>query len=192
MRPAGRRSREMAEHGPGTASGGAGRRGNFLKEIHGKSDRAVAIVGAALLNAHLEQLLTAFFVDDPELVSALLGSDRPVGTFAARIRLAYLCGLISRDEHQDLNAINQVDEAFIREMGELSFGHLPVRGWCLDLSLPNKVMLSGEDRTPRRMFVFSVALLLRQLALRTEAAEQARRTPPTPFTLLTGAEGPPP
>ncbi len=159
-------------------------RENFLKDIHGKSDRSVAIVGSALVNAHLEQLLTGFFVDDEAAVRALLGSDRPVGTFGSRIRLAYLLGLVSREEREDLTAVSQVDEAFTRDLGELGFDDLPVRGWCLDLRLPNKILLAGENRTPRRMFVFTIALLIRLLALRTDAAERVRRQSPDPFTLI--------
>lgn len=159
-------------------------RADFVKDIHGKSDRAVAIVAAALLNAHLEQLLAGFFVDDEREIRALLDGDRAAGTFGTRIRLAYLLGLISAEEHADLWAIGQIEAVCAREMGELSFTDLPMRGWCLDMRLPNKIMLSGEMRTPRRMFVFTAALLLRQLALRIDAAEAERRESPDPFRLV--------
>lgn len=164
--------------------GGVRGRGNFLKEIHGKSDRAVAIVGAALLNAHVELLLTTFFVQDSAEAEALLANDRPLGTFGSRIRLAYLLGLVSRDEHEDLWAVNKIDEIFSRDLGDTAFNDEPVRNLCLDLRMPNKVLLMGEQHTPRRMFVFGVALLLRQLALRIEAAERGRRQPPASFTLI--------
>ena len=101
-----------------------------------------------------------------------------------RIRLAYLLGLISKDEHEDLWAVNQIDEAFSRELGDIAFVDEPVCGLCLELRMPNKVLLMGEQHTPRRMFVFGVALLLRQLALRIEAAEKTSRTPPSSFSLI--------
>ncbi|HUF38993.1 MAG TPA: hypothetical protein VMN57_10750 [Anaerolineales bacterium] len=157
---------------------------SYVKDIHGKSDRAVAIVGAAVLNAHLEQLLTAFFVDDPAELAALTGNDRPLGNFGNRIRTAYLAGLISKEEHEDLWAINRIDEAFTRDMGETSFTDTPISIWCLDMRLPNRILLSGEMRTPRRMFVFTTALMMRQLAQRIEMAERERRVPPPPFSLI--------
>ena len=156
----------------------------FVKDIHGKSDRAVAIVGAAVLNAHLEQLLNAFFVNDQAEIGAMTGNDRPLGNFGNRIRMAYLVGLISKEEHEDLWSINQIDEAFTRDMGETSFTDTPISIWCLDMRLPNRILLSGEMRTPRRMFVFTTALLLRQLAQRIEMAERERREPPPPFSLI--------
>ena len=157
---------------------------NFIKDIHSKSDRAVAIVGAALLKAQLEQLLAAFFVQDEAEISALLGGDKPLGSFGARIRLSYLAGLISKEEHEDLWAVNQIGGAFTRDMGEMSFEEPPVSDWCLEMRLPNKVLLSGELRTPRKMYVFTTALLLRQLAMRIEQAEQNRAVPPEPFSLV--------
>ena len=157
-------------------------RGDFLKDIHGKSDRTVAIVAAALLNTHLEQLLTSFFVDDPNEARALLGNDRPLGNFGTRVRAAYLCGLISQEEQEDLWGVSQIDEAFTREMGELTFADPPVDALCLGMRMPEKILLAGEPRTPRRMYVFSVGLLLRQLALRIDAAERERRQARAPFS----------
>jgi DNA-binding MltR family transcriptional regulator len=159
-------------------------RENFVDEIHGKSDRAVAIIGAALLDSHMEQLLTSFFVDDYDEARALLGSDRPLGTFGARIRIAYLLGLISKEERDDLWAINQIREFFIREMGELTLADDPLREWCFVLRLPNKILLSGETRTPRRLFVFGVALLVRQLSLRIDRAAQLQRSIASDFALV--------
>ena len=160
----------------------------FVRDSHNKSDRAVAIVGAALLKSQLEQLLSAFFVQDEGEIAALIGGERPLGSFGARVRLAYLIGLISKEEHEDLWAVNQIDGAFTRDMGEMSFEEQPVRAWCLEMRLPNKVLLSGEMRTPRKLFVFTIALLLRQLSMRIEQAEQRRPRPPEPFSLVEAGE----
>lgn len=165
---------------PGSVRG----RGNFLKDIHGKSDRAVAVVGAALLNAHAEQLLTSHFIQDGTEIEALMGNDRSLGTFGARIRIAYLLGLISKEEFEDLWSVNLIDEAFGRELGNIDFSDEPIQTLCLDLRIPNKILLLGEKHTPRRMYVFAVALLLRQLALRIESAERNQRRSPAPFLLV--------
>ncbi len=159
-------------------------RANFVDDIHGKSDRAVAIVGSALLSTHLDQLLRSFFIDDPAEAQDLLGEDSPLGGFGARIRLAYALGLISREERQDLWSIHKIAHFFIREMEELSFRDDPLGAWCLALDLPNRLMVPGESRKPRRMFVFAVALLARQLALRIDQAEKERRSPASPFKMV--------
>jgi DNA-binding MltR family transcriptional regulator len=174
----------MPDPSPSSNSRPTSHGASYVKDIHGKSDRAVAIVGAAVLNAHLEQLLNAFFVNDQGEIEAMTGNDRPLGNFGNRIRMAYLAGLISKEEHEDLWSINQIDEAFTRDMGGTSFNDTPISIWCLDMRLPNRILLSGEMRTPRRVFVFTTALLLRQLSLRIDMAAAERREPPPPFSLI--------
>ena len=62
----------------------------FLEEFQSESDRAVALLGAALLDEHLRQLLHAFFIDDKEEAGKLLDNpSAPLQTFSARTRTAY-------------------------------------------------------------------------------------------------------
>jgi DNA-binding MltR family transcriptional regulator len=173
----------MPDPSPSSNSRPTSHGASYVKDIHGKSDRAVAIVGAAVLNAHLEQLLNAFFVNDQGEIEAMTGNDRPLGNFGNRIRMAYLAGLISKEEHEDLWSINQIDEAFTRDMGGTSFNDTPISIWCLDMRLPNRILLSGEMRTPRRVYDFPPALQLRQLTQRIDMAAAERRAPPPPLSL---------
>ena len=46
------------------------------------------MLGAALLDEKLLQLLTAFLVDDKKQVDLLLDTEQPIGSFGARIRLS--------------------------------------------------------------------------------------------------------
>ena len=155
----------------------------FIDEIHGKSDRAIAIVGAAFLDTHISQLLENFFIDDYDEVRSLLDEDRPIGNFGTRIRLAYALGLISKEERDDLWSILQIREFFTREMGEVKFTDDPLREWCYWLRLPRKILLSGQTMTPRKLFVFATALLVRQLTLRIEQAARMRRRSADEFSL---------
>ncbi|MFQ5615730.1 MAG: MltR family transcriptional regulator [Anaerolineales bacterium] len=156
----------------------------FIDDIRGKSDRAVAVVGTVLLDMHLIQLLSAFFVDDPDEVDLLLGEDHPLGSFSARIRTAYCLGLISKAERDDLWSIQHIWGFFIRRMEDLAFSDDPIREWCYVLHLPEQALLSDERRTPRSLFVFATALLVQQLALRIRQAEVMRRHVPGGFSLI--------
>ena len=89
---------------------------NILVEFHSKSDRAAAILGAAFLEAHLGELISSFFVDAVDEEMSLLDADRPLGTFAARVRAAYCMGLISKTEHHDLNLIMQIQHIFANQV----------------------------------------------------------------------------
>ena len=54
----------------------------WLNELENERPRAAAIVGAAFLDARLEELLESFFVDDHEARRLLNG---PLGNFGSRI-----------------------------------------------------------------------------------------------------------
>ena len=52
------------------------------------------------------------------------------------------------------------------------------------LRLPRELLLPGETRTPRQLFVFATAVLTQHLAWRAVQAEHNRRTVPDDFSLV--------
>lgn len=66
-------------------------------EFQDDSDRAAAILSVALLDAQLEEILTAFGTAENSL-AGVLKPDQPIGSLGARHRLCLGLGLISADE----------------------------------------------------------------------------------------------
>jgi hypothetical protein len=60
-------------------------RWNFAAGLGSENDRAVAVMAAAFLDDALYALLSRSFVED-KIADQLLKSDRPLGTFSARIK----------------------------------------------------------------------------------------------------------
>lgn len=87
-------------------------RGKVLKRYQALSPRETAIVGAAVLDAALAELLLTRLVDLPVDASGFLGTNgdgrAPCGTFGARIQLALLIGLLPTQIIKDLRAIKQI------------------------------------------------------------------------------------
>lgn len=158
----------------------------FYEEFQSRSDRASAIVGATFLDGHLGHLIASFLIPDEEAAESLLGFDRPLSSFGARIRAAHCLGLISADEHHDLHVIMNVRNLFAREMRGISFEDDDVRRQCQSLRLPGRVLLPGEDRLPRNLFVFATALLAQTLSLRAVEAEDRRCSVPDEFEFVAG------
>jgi DNA-binding MltR family transcriptional regulator len=150
----------------------------FVAEMHGKSDRAVAILGAALLDTHMAQLLRGFMIEGDREVDNLLREGSVLGSLSARISVAYVLGLISPLERADLVTIQRIRELFASELEDYSFRQEPVLSWCEGLQLPKTVMISQGRRTPRELFAFATALLSQQLAQRCDMAEAGRRGSP--------------
>jgi DNA-binding MltR family transcriptional regulator len=104
---------------------------------------------ASILDTALEDLLKAYFVNDPNVASNMLGQMRPLGTFSARIDMAYLLGWISLDIHRDLHLIRKIRNDFGHRMKALSFEDPMIRPRCLEIQIMAEV--PGPVRTKFRL-----------------------------------------
>ena len=155
-----------------------------VQEFNNKSDRAAAILGAAFLGAHLSQVMSAFFLENCDEAVALLDVDGPLGSLTARVKAAYCMGLISANEYHDLNLIMQIHHVFANEVDGAAFTDNGIREKCFMLRIPREVLLPGETRTPRQLFVFATAVLTQHLSWRSVQAEHHRRMIPDDFSLV--------
>lgn len=146
--------------------------GGFGEEFRAESDRAAAILGAALLDECLRQLLASFLVDDSTKVDKLLIAG-PLGTFWSRRLAAYCLGLIGEDEYHDLEIIGQIRNDFAHDLHGLSFSSQSVSDRCGELRFPKRLRLGAELSPPRGRFTLSLGLLVSELKHRAD--EQERR-----------------
>lgn len=103
----------------------------FKERLNSESDRACAILGAALLDARLETVFRQHLL---RCQQELLGSDRPLGSFSARIRMARALALIDEDAGADLDTIRAIRNDFAHSFDhELSFQDQSISGRCSNL-----------------------------------------------------------
>jgi hypothetical protein len=95
-----------------------------------ESDRGAALTGAALLDDLLADVIRAGFVDDPKHVESLLKTDGPLGTFSARIKLAYCVGWIGPDVRDDLNLVREVRNKFAHVRTKIEFSDAGIAARC--------------------------------------------------------------
>ncbi|MEO6808839.1 MAG: transcriptional regulator, partial [Isosphaeraceae bacterium] len=82
-----------------------------------ESERGAALIAAAFLDDALLELLRAVLVDEPEIVTRLVGDETgsnnaPLSTFATRINLCYCLGLLDPDTQHDLKLIGRIRNKF--------------------------------------------------------------------------------
>lgn len=118
----------------------------LLEEYAKESDRAQAILITNALDLWLSELLRAYFVDNEEVVDELLENERPLATFAARIKCAYCIGLLTESEYSDLNLIRKVRNRFAHDLQGLSFDDAEISGWCKQLKGIPTPMPDGIER----------------------------------------------
>ena len=137
--------------------------GNFLEELQGISERASAIVSGAMLEDILGHLLLNRLVDDEGVAQDLLfNAYGPLGTFSARINMAYMLGLIGKQEQRELNLVKRIRNEFAHET-DASFNDEAITNRCRELKLPD--MFPGTTTDARNRFHISVTSLANALGI---------------------------
>ena len=154
----------------------------FHQELAKDSDRATAIVAAALLEQALTTLLRNHLApcgsqDDP----LFEGAYAPVAAFSAKIDLAHRLGLLSQRWCRDLHLIRKVRNAFAHNVAGCTFEDTSVRSRILELSRSQKAVeafpsLRGRyPEGPKGDFALTLSWMLWQLWYQ---AERVRQIPP--------------
>lgn len=108
------------------------------KMIDGKTDREIAILGGALLEGILFDILSRVLVDSPfQKRKQLFEYPKPLSSFGNMLSLAYAFGVISSDEFHMANVIRKIrnhaaHSIGLREDDEFSFSKQPVRGMLFE------------------------------------------------------------
>lgn len=147
----------------------------WMEEFQEESDRACAVLGPAFLDHHLKMLLGAFFVDAPE-VKELFGNFKPLGSFAARIDVAFALGFLAPTERRDLNLIRKIRNDFSHHLHGLDFSTPSIADRCKELSTCRFIEGGAIGVLgPRGKFVGSVVLLANWIAIRRLGIREKRR-----------------
>ena len=97
------------------------RRLHFIEALGKESDRGCVLVGAAVLDEALEQLLRAQMPMEKrlikEIVDPLFKHPGPFSSFWSRIRTGYALGYLSAETFHDLEVIREVRNRFAHQYG---------------------------------------------------------------------------
>lgn len=125
---------------------------SFSERFRKESDRACAVLGAALVDARLESLFWRRLGSDHK---ELLASARPLGSFSSRIRLARALGWITEQIRRDLDTIREIRNDFAHSFDhELSFAHPTVIDRCNALRVA-RALHEGFDSAAEKSAGFS-------------------------------------
>jgi len=151
----------------------------FLTEFQEETDRAAAVLGPAMLDQLLKDLLDSTFVS-AESAKELTGKMMPIGTFSSRITLAYAIGLITSEEAKDLHRMREIRNRFAHRLHGLSFATQAIRDSCGNFLL---VKASKGVKKNRKFFedypadarsTFNLAVTLAIGAVKAHIAEATR------------------
>jgi len=147
----------------------------LTEEFSEESDRAAALVAAALLDKNLEDLLRVYLIDDAQEVERMLGGG--LRTLGGRVRAAYCLGLISEDECRDIRVIRDVRNHMAHNL-HVSFADPVVKRSCRKLRLARKVL--GDREMSHRRRLEQTACMLSVLLVQRLDEVGAERLQPRP------------
>jgi hypothetical protein len=149
----------------------------ILKE----SDRAAGVLGRAYADALVERVLHGYFVKG-DTTDKLLGQAGALGSFSARIDLAYSLGLIPELTYRDLHIVREIGNYFAHHVEANSFDESPVVDWCGNFwASKNRPKSFAPDREPGRgRDRYNTTMVLIALELEYTEHSLPRRIAPEP------------
>jgi DNA-binding MltR family transcriptional regulator len=108
------------------------------KELFNTSDRATAVMLGAHVETALEKLLASRMRDNLNSTerNKIFGFEGPVGTFAAKIIVAYAMNIIGPITYSDLDLIRLLRNEFAHSRQPLNFQTPEVAAVCNELKIP--------------------------------------------------------
>jgi DNA-binding MltR family transcriptional regulator len=123
---------------------------HFDRSISTESTRAKVVLAACYLDELLHQLLALVLKPSDRAKDPLLhGPQAPLGTYSAKIELAYRLGLLPDAIRRSLHLVRKIRNEFAHSLDDCSFSSPAIRDWSAELHRLNDVA------TPERRASFS-------------------------------------
>lgn len=147
----------------------------FVEELKRETDRGLPLVGAALIDEKLLEILQSFFIEGKSSKKLLIEGNAPLGTFSSRIEACYALGLIDKFEYQEIGLIRKVRNQFAHVKHGLSFHTEKIKGYCSSLTsdLPEGSNYPTDE--PRFRFTNAIVCIVLRLYYRPAWVEKERR-----------------
>lgn len=108
-------------------------RAQELKEVMehsiGESDRGITLIIAAHIEACLRRILETVLINSKEVENLFEGPYAPFGSLSGKTQAAFVMGLITRSERDQIDAVRGVRNVFAHE-ANASFNHPKIAKIC--------------------------------------------------------------
>lgn len=135
--------------------------GKHIKELSGRNDRLLGVVGGSGVESALEGRLLQVMRDGSREV--LFSPKAPLSTFSAKIQAAYALRLIDNDTRRNADYIREIRNVFAHRIAPTSFQTPEVAAVCRLLRLGKYEMNLTAMRSVRHRF--RLAVLATSLAI---------------------------
>lgn len=148
---------------------------SVLRFLQDESDRGVVLVAAGFFEQQLIALIRSYLLENRVPTTLHTGGNTPLGTFNARIDIAYALGLIDDESRADLHLIRRIRNDFAHDWS-VGFENRRVIDRCAALHYAVQPTNDDEESaiTPRDKFISGAAVVMVMLALNEQIAKENR------------------
>jgi hypothetical protein len=100
-----------------------------IKGLAKSDDRTAAIIGATVVEARLRSALEKRFQRDEKIEKEFFRSSGAMGSFSAKIDLAFLMGSLTKDAWHDLDLMKDIRNKFAHRIDVLDLKTQQIRDW---------------------------------------------------------------
>jgi DNA-binding MltR family transcriptional regulator len=138
-----------------------------------QTDRGCALVAAAWVDDALAEYVRAVLRPKQEIADDMLKPGGLLGSFGARINIAYMFGLIEQYEYDDLERIRKIRNEFAHVRENCRFTTQKIKDLCNNLHAAKAFHLGSglAIRSPRQKFLLSVYFLADSLLSEAKEAK---------------------
>jgi DNA-binding MltR family transcriptional regulator len=141
-----------------------------FKQLAGENDRAVILVGGAMLENALEKaILSRLREPQTSTEDDVLFSERGIlSTFSQKIWAAYFLKIIGPSVRRDIDLVRAIRNAAAHEMKTISFNGTPeISSRCRELRAANEMLPPKTPPDFRELFIATVQFFTANLILRS-------------------------
>jgi hypothetical protein len=128
-------------------------------ELDDVSERAVALLAAAIIDESLTQIIKLRLIDEPKMLKEIFEGQGGLATFSAKIAMGRLMNFYSAETFSDLNIIRKIRNDAAHATQPFSFRNEPHRNRALALKIPEKHLFeigTETDNANAAMFVYGI------------------------------------
>ena len=138
-------------------------------QLDKESDRGCALVATAILDEKLKELLSALFIRDCKLQNEMLSGVGPLSSFAAKAKLSYLLGIVTKDEYKNIKLVKKIRNIFAHDPDDIHFDDDRIHDICSNLTMN---ILREDIDDPRRIYTLVVSIMMEIIDYRLEIVKQ--------------------
>jgi DNA-binding MltR family transcriptional regulator len=105
-------------------------RENFHSALGKETDRGKCLTSASYFEYQLGHIIDKKLVGDNKIKVKLFDFNGPLGTFSARIDMAYYLGLIGKEAKRDLHTLRKMRNVFAHDYSAITFDDKPICNLC--------------------------------------------------------------